>query len=215
MEEAIELNLIRIGTGTRVNGVLRFANVLLKERNFREIHFRALGASIGKLVSVVELLKLTHPGMYQINTIGTVAFQLKETDEHVMNERLYPKLEIILSLDPPKVKGIGYQDKMNEEERMRLCGIMERSSRGGHGIVRGGRGSRERGRGFSPRSYIPRVRGYEREREDFYDNRNRSESFNSSGGEFSERGGYGFSRGRGRGRRFGGTRGFRQRGLLL
>lgn len=162
MEEKQELNLIKIGTYTRVNGVLRFANVLLKERNFRDIHFRALGSSIGKLVSVVELLKLTHPGMYQTNTIGTVAFQLKEKEEEVMNERLYPKLEIVLSLDPPSIKGIGFQDKLAEEERSRLCGIMERGGGYGTGMrsfrSRGGRSRSVRG-GFGRGNFFGRGRG--------------------------------------------------------
>jgi|LauGreDrversion4_2_1035121.scaffolds.fasta_scaffold577754_1 hypothetical protein len=228
MEGQVELNLIRIGTGTRINGVLRYANVLLKERNFREIHFRGLGASVGKLVTVVELLKLTHPGMYQINKIGTVAFQLKEGNESIINERLYPKLEIVLSLDPPKEKTVGYQDKMAEEERSRLCGIMERTGFGGPGIFRGlGRG-RARGLGRGRGSFTGRNRSF-RGRGAFGGQRSRSGSFNSFGGGFRGRGafsprgrGFGrgrvFGRGRGgfRGRGFGGTpRGMRARGGLF
>jgi len=136
-------NLIKVSTQSRVNYIMRFANVLLKERNFREIHFRALGASIGKLVSVVELLKLTTPGLYQVTTIGTVAFQQKETEtSQTSNERLYPKLEITLTLDEPKEKGIGFQTKWNEEERKRFLEINEKQrnrtfeERGGQG--RGG-----------------------------------------------------------------------------
>ena len=222
MEEQVELNLIRIGTGTRINGVLRYANVLLKERNFREIHFRGLGASVGKLVTVVELLKLTHPGMYQINKIGTVAFQLKEGNESIINERLYPKLEIILSLDPPNEKSVGFQDKMAEEERSRLCGIMERTGWSGLGPSRGlgiGRGRARgirRGRG----SFTGRIRSF-RGRGALGRPRSRTGSFNSFGGGYGGRGtlsprGRGFSRGRGfnrgrgfsRGRRFGRGRGF-------
>ena len=163
MQEKEELNLIRIGIGTRVNGVLRFVNVLLKERNFREIHFRALGASIGKLVSIVELLKLTHPGMHQVNTIGTVSFQLKEGQDKITNERLYPKLEIVLSLDEPKDnnKGEGFQDKILEEERIKLCKIAERNDeRFASGVSGSFRGIREIGirggfreRGFRGRDF--------------------------------------------------------------
>jgi hypothetical protein len=231
MEEKNELNLIKVGTYTRVNGVLRFANVLLKERNFRDIHFRALGASIGKLVSVVELLKLTHPGMYQVNTIGTVAFQLKESEEEVMNERLYPKLEIVLSLDPPQNKGIGYQDKMTEEERIRLCGIMEKGMGGSFGRGRGrgiglrGRGNRggspRRGRGFGPSRYFE-------EGEGSFGGEERGYGYGGYSGE--ERGygyggrsnrGRGFGRGSERGRSFGTRgrrftpRGYRSKGLVF
>lgn len=208
-ENKDELNLIRIGTGTRVNGVLRFANVLLKERNFREIRFRALGASIGKLVSSVELLKITHPGMYQVNTIGTVSFQLKDSDDQISNQRLYPKLEIVLSLDEPKNKGEGYQEKMSEEERLKLCKVMERNV-GSFGS--GGRASRG-GRGFGGGRFRPGNRGNFRG--------GRPIGFNMYGNVTRGRGGYGargrgiergYSRGR-IGRGFGGNqRNFRGRG---
>jgi hypothetical protein len=226
MEGQVELNLIRIGTGTRINGVLRYANVLLKERNFREIHFRGLGASVGKLVTVVELLKLTHPGMYQINKIGTVAFQLKEGNESIINERLYPKLEIVLSLDPPKEKSVGYQDKMAEDERTRLCGIMERTGFQGPSRDRGRIRGRGRGFGRGRGSFTGRIRSF-RGRAGFEGQRSRSGSFNSYGGGFRGRGplsprgrgfrsGRPFGRGRGGfrgGRGYGGSpRGFRSRG---
>ena len=154
-EQQAPANLIKISSFTRVNNVLRFANVLLKERNFREIHFRALGASIGKLVSAVELLKLINGGLYQTTTIGTVAFQQKDTNGKVNVERLYPKLEITLSLDEPKQRGEGYQPKLSEEERKKLLDILDkqrsRGPRGGRGGPRGGRGFRggpRDGRGF-------------------------------------------------------------------
>lgn len=215
-------NLIKISSFTRVNNVLRFANVLLKERNFREIHFRALGGSIGKLVSAVELLKLINGGLYQVTTLGTVAFQQKDTNGKVNVERLYPKLEITLSLDEPKTKGEGYQARMSEEERKKLLDIMERqrnrATRGGRGGPRGGRGQ-ERGRGRGrgrggPRGAPRGGRGAPRG-----GNRDRDQSFGGPrggprGGRGGPRGGRGFGgpRGGSRGGPRGGSRGGRPRG---
>ena len=188
-------NLIKISSLTRVNNVIRFANVLLKERNFREIHFRALGASIGKLVSSVELIKVINGGFYQVSTIGTVSFQQKDTTGEVNQERLYPKLEITLSLDEPKIKGEGYQNKLSEEERKKLLEIMDkqrgRTDVGQRGGYRGGdRGGYRGDRG-----------GYRGDRGGYRGDR--------GGYRGGDRGGYRGDRGGYRGDRFGGGRGFR------
>jgi len=97
-----------------------------------------------------------NPGLYQVNSIGTVSFQQKDSNNQVSSERLYPKLDVTLSLDEPKSKGEGYQAKWDENERKKLFDLMGRRSsgqgpsyergRGGRGSFgRGGRGSFGRG----------------------------------------------------------------------
>ena len=215
--------------------MIRFANVLLKERNFREIHFRALGASIGRLVSSVELIKVLNGGLYQVTTIGTVSFQQKDTTGNVNQERLYPKLEITLTLDEPKIKGEGYQNKLSEEERKKLLDIMDKQrgrtdggqregQRGQRGGYRGDRGDRggyrggERGgfrgdRGFGGGRGFRGDRGFGRGGRGFIGTpRGQRGGYESgSSGTPGGRGGYdsGFSSGTPRGGRGSGGFGFR------
>lgn len=113
-------NDIRIGMDSRVKNVIRYCNGLLKEKAFTFLRFSAVGGAIGKLVDAVEILKVVNPGLYQSNKLATVSYQSVD-DEHktVTNQRLYPKMEVILSLEA-KEKNEGYQDKLKEEERLKM-----------------------------------------------------------------------------------------------
>ncbi len=111
-----EANDIRIGMNTRVRNVVRYCNSLLKEKTFKTLKFSAVGGAIGKLVSAVEVLKTVNAGLYQQNKLATVSYQSTENKEN-KNQRLYPKMEVILSLDEFKIKNEGTQDKLTEDER--------------------------------------------------------------------------------------------------
>ena len=60
-----QLNHVRIGMGTRVRNVIVYCNNLIKEKNFRDLHFSAIGGAIGKLISTVEVLKIVNPGIFK------------------------------------------------------------------------------------------------------------------------------------------------------
>ena len=148
------LNEIRIGFRSRVRNTVNYANILLKENNFRSLHLSAIGGAIGSLVNAVEVLKINNPGLYQVNKIGTVSYQTVDQQGVVQNQRLYPKLEVTLSLDAPKETGEGYQDKIPEEERTKLLALAaqrpertEERPRGGRGGPRGAPRGGPRGRG--------------------------------------------------------------------
>ena len=137
-----EDNDIRIGMNTRVRNVVRYCNSLLKEKTFKSLHFSAVGGAIGKLVSAVEVLKIVNTGLYQQNKFATVSYQSSENKE-VKNQRLYPKMEVTLSLDDFKDKNEGYQPKLEETERLRLYNIFNEQPtrtvrRGGFRGRRGG-----------------------------------------------------------------------------
>ena len=137
-----EANDIRIGMGTRVRNVVRYCNSLLKEKTFKTLKFSAVGGAIGKLVSAVEVLKTVNTGLYQQNKLATVSYQSTENKE-VKNQRLYPKMEVTLSLDDFKEKNEGYQKKLEEDERLKLYNIfneqpVRRTRRGGFRGRRGG-----------------------------------------------------------------------------
>ena len=197
-------NQIRIGINSRVGSIIRYVNLLIKDNKFKFYDFSAIGGAIGKLVSAVELIKLVNPGLFQVNKISTVSIDTKDPKSDQV-QRLYPKLEVILSLDEPKEKGEGYQAALPETQRLKLFELLNKStvSRGGRGGDRGfagDRGGRGRGFGGRGRGYVPRGRGGYGEEE--------GQGFRGSRGFGGERGrGRGFGGERGRGRGFGGERG--------
>ena len=229
-----DANHIKIGAQTRVRNVITYATTLFKERNFTEVTLSAIGGAIGSLVNAVEVLKTEFP-VYQNNKISTVSYQTMDSNEKVIQERLYPKMETTLTLAEPKTKGEGYQGKMDDDTRNTLKKFMdkrreERTQRfegensrggrgfggrgfsrggrgfGGRGFSRGGRGFGGRGRGFSSRGRGFGDRGFEDR--GFGDRGFSSRGRGFSGRGFSSRGGNRGYEGRGRG----GNRGFSGRG---
>ncbi len=121
----------------------------------RELNFSAVGGSIGTLVSAVEVLKTLQPGFHQVNRLATISYQSVEEGKksEVQNQRLYPKLEVKLTLDKPAKTGEGYQAPLDEEERKKLLDIQSkrRQGRTQRRGFRGRGGFRRRGPGFRGR----------------------------------------------------------------
>ena len=144
------VNDIRVGFNSRTGSLVNYCEKLLKENNIRELNFSAVGGSIGTLVTAVEVLKTLHAGFYQVNRFATISYQSVEEGKkgEVQNQRLYPKLEVKLTLDKPaKTGGEGYQEPLAEEERKKLLDIQSKR-REGRPPRRGFRGrGRSRGRG--------------------------------------------------------------------
>ena len=113
-------NDIRIGMNSRVRNVIRYSQSIMKEKNLRELKFSAGGGSIGRLLDTVEVLKVLIPNLYQQNKITSVAYQTLDSNNTVLNQRLYPKMEVILSLDEFQTKNEGTQDKLPEEQRKQI-----------------------------------------------------------------------------------------------
>ena len=150
-------NDIRVSFNSRIGGIVSYCEKLLKENNMRELTFSAVGGSIGTLVSVVELLKTIYPGLYQVNRLATISYQSVEegSKSEAQNQRLYPKLEIKLTLDKPPKPTEGFQEKLTEEERKKLLDLHnkrreDRRQRGGPRRRPFGRGRPRRG-GFRGR----------------------------------------------------------------
>lgn len=145
-------NDIRIGMNSRPRNVIRYASSIMKEKNLKELKFSAVGGSIGQLLDTVEVLKVIIPGLYQQNKITSVAYQTVDSNKSVISQRLYPKMEVILSTEEPKTKNEGTQDKMDEKLRAEIQKIMderkaEREKEGNRGNRRGGRGAFRGNRG--------------------------------------------------------------------
>ena len=167
-------NDIRIGMKTKPRYVIKYSQSIMKEKNLKELKFSAVGGSIGKLIEVVEVLKVLIPNLYQQNRITSVAYQTVDSNKTLLNQRLYPKLEVILSTEQFKEKNEGTQDKLDEKERKNLEELInkrreEREKNRGTGRGRGrGRGFRGRRGGFRGRG---RGRGFRGRRGGFRGNR--------------------------------------------
>ena len=158
-------NDIRVGFNSRINGIVNYCQKLLKENNMRELNFSAVGGSIGTLVTAVEVLKTLEPGLHQVNRFATISYQSVEEGKknEVQNQRLYPKLEVKLTLDKPAKTGEGYQEPLKEDERKKLLDIQSKRRQGRgprRGAPRRGRGGfRGRRPGFRGRRGGFRGRG--------------------------------------------------------
>ena len=167
-----EENDIRVGMKSRQRYVIKYATSIMKEKNYKELKFSAVGGSIGKLVDIIEVLKVLIPGLYQQNRITSVAYQTVDSNSTVLNQRLYPKLEVILSTEQFKSKNEGTQDKLDEKLRKNIEEIKnkrkeEREKSGG----RRGRGRGFRGRRGGFRGRRPGFRGRGARRGGFRGNR--------------------------------------------
>ena len=142
-------NDIRVGMSSRPRNVIRYASSIMKEKNLKELKFSAVGGSIGKLLDTVEVLKVMIPGLYQQNKITSVAYQTVDSNKSVISQRLYPKMEVVLSTEEPKTKTEGTQGKMDEKLRAEIQKIMDdrKAKREKEGTRGGFRDNRRRGRG--------------------------------------------------------------------
>ena len=150
-----EPNDIRIGMSSRPRNVIKYATSVMDEQKLTELKFSAVGGSIGRLLDIVEVLKVLKPGLYQQNRITSVAYQTVDSNQKLLTQKLYPKLEVILSKEEPKTKTEGYQAPMDEKDRKQIETIMnnkreEREKNRGRGRGRGFRGRGRRG-GFRGR----------------------------------------------------------------
>lgn len=118
-------NEIRIDINSKVEEIILKAEHLFKEENFRAVKFNAIGGNIKNLIIVVETLKYILPGLHQQNKISTVGFLPMKKRNKTKIKKLYPKLEIFLTLDNPEKKGEGYQEPLNEEKRKKFLKIYE------------------------------------------------------------------------------------------
>ena len=158
-----EPNDIRIGMNSRPRNVIKYSTSVMEEKKLNELKFSAVGGSIGRLLEIVEVLKVLKPGLYQQNRITSVAYQTVDSNSKILNEKLYPKLEVVLSKEEPKNKTEGYQGKLDEKERKDIEKIMnerreQREKNRGRGRGRGRRGFRGRRGGFRGRIGFGRPR---------------------------------------------------------
>ena len=164
-----EPNDIRVGMSSRPRNVIKYATSVMDEKKLTELKFSAVGGSIGRLLDIIEVFKVLKPGLYQQNRITSVAYQTVDSNNELLQQRLFPKLEVILSKEEPKTKTEGFQGQMDEKQRKEIETIMnkkkeQREKNRGRGGPRGrGRGG-PRGRGRRAGFRGGRGRGFGRPR---------------------------------------------------
>ena len=129
-EEKKVSNEIRIGLRTKPKEIISQCEKLIKEEKVKELHLSAVGNTIGNLVVAVEIVKSLFPDLHQSSEFSTIParFFEKEKDKKsdTKPQRLYPRLEIILSTEKLPEKKEDSKSKITEEERTILIETLEK-----------------------------------------------------------------------------------------
>ena len=125
-EEKKVSNEIRIGLRTKPKEIIAQCEKLIKEEKVKELHLSAVGNTIGNLVVAVEIVKSFFPDLHQSSEFSTIPARSIEKDKDKKSDtkpqRLYPRLEIILSTE----KKEDSKSKITEEERNILIETLEK-----------------------------------------------------------------------------------------
>ena len=116
-ESNLEVKEIRVGFNTKIKNIINNSIEQMKNTQIKELKFSAVGSSIGKLIEIIETLKVFLPGIYQQNRLSTVAYTSIDNKNDESSINIYPKLEIRLLKNEPKIKNEGYQGSLPEENR--------------------------------------------------------------------------------------------------
>ena len=102
MEDSENLFInIRIGLNCKVNSVISYCKNALNNKKCKGLNINGVGGSIGKLIEIVESLKIIISGLYQVNRLTSVAYL--PVGNNNGEKTLYPKMEVKLSLEKPTV----------------------------------------------------------------------------------------------------------------
>ena len=119
-------NEIRIGLRTKPKDVISQCQKLINEEKVKELHLSAVGNTIGNLVVAVEIVKSIFPELYQSSEFSTIPARVNGKDKDKKPDskpqKLYPRLEIILSLE----KKEGSKFTVTEEEKKILIDTLEK-----------------------------------------------------------------------------------------
>ena len=124
-EDKRPANEFRIGFKSNPKEVITQCEKLLKDDKFKEIHLSAISSSIGEISIIAEILKYTFPNLSQKNVFSVITppstEKKKKADEN--KKKLYPRLEIILTLGDKKEEP---STKITEEEIKILIDTLEK-----------------------------------------------------------------------------------------
>lgn len=120
-EEKKPSNEIRIKFNSKQKDILAKCEKLLKDGNVKDLHLSAVSNTIADLMVTVEILKSKHPGLSQQSKFTTIPPRQNEKDKKDKKpeekpSKLFPRLEIILTLNDEKEKKEGSAAAITEEE---------------------------------------------------------------------------------------------------
>lgn len=102
-EDKKSSNEFRIGFKSNPKEVITECVNILKNDKNKELHLLAISSSIGEISIISEILKSIFPNLSQKNVFSVIyPFSKKKERNEEYKNRLYPKLEIILSLGEKK-----------------------------------------------------------------------------------------------------------------
>ena len=109
-EEKKPSNEIRIKFNSKQKDILAQCEKLLKDGNVKDLHLSAVSSTIADLMVTVEILKSKHPGLSQQSKFTTIPPRQNEKDKkdkkpEEKSTKLFPRLEIILTLNDEKKEG--------------------------------------------------------------------------------------------------------------
>ena len=120
-------NEIRIGFKTKPKEIISQCEKILQEDKAKDVHLSAVSTSIGDLVIAVEILKIKFPGLFQKNIFSTISPRSseKKNKPETSTQRLFPRLEIVLSKEKPKEEK-EEPKVISEEEKKILIETLEK-----------------------------------------------------------------------------------------
>ena len=120
-------NEIRIGFKTKPKEIISQCEKILQEDKAKDVHLSAVSTSIGDLVIAVEILKIKFPGLFQKNIFSTISPRSseKKNKPEASTQRLFPRLEIVLSKEKPKEEK-EEPKVISEEEKKILIETLEK-----------------------------------------------------------------------------------------
>ena len=129
-EEKKVSNEIRIGLRTKPKEIIAQCEKFIKEEKVKELHLSAVGNTIGNLVVAVEIVKSLFPDLHQSSEFSTIPARIFEKEKDKKSDtkpqRLYPRLEIVLSTEKLPEKKEDSKSKITEEERTILIETLEK-----------------------------------------------------------------------------------------
>ena len=109
-EDKKPANEVRIKFNSKQKDILAQCEKLLKDGNVKDLHLSAVSSTIADLMVTVEILKSKHPGLSQQSKFTTIPPRQNEKDKKDKKPeekptKLFPRLEIILTLNDEKKEG--------------------------------------------------------------------------------------------------------------
>ena len=127
-EEKKPENEIRIRFNSKTKDIIQECEKLIKEGKVKDIHLSAVSNTIADLIFSVEILKSMYPNLIQQNKFSTIPPRSNDNSKKKDDkpQKLFPRLEIILTISNEEVKKEGAISTITEEERKILIETLDK-----------------------------------------------------------------------------------------